>query len=132
MPINSILRKLLLELRLKSAGCEYVFLNSQGTPYTRHDSLNRVFKHALEKAGIRDLRFHDLRHTAGTRLGEMNITVQVISKILGHSDIRTTMRYVHPEDSLRDAVEKLANSECNGHTFGHITNETQFESISTA
>jgi integrase len=109
-------------LKLKSAGNKYVFLNSLGAPYTRHDSLNRAFKLALKKAGIMDLRFHDLRHTAGTRLGEKGIPVQVISKILGHSDIRTTMRYVHPEDSLKDAVEKLTSSERNGHIFGHNEN----------
>ena len=79
-----------------------------------------LFKLALIKAGIKNFRFHDLRHTAGTRLGEMGIPVQVISKILGHSDIRTTMRYVHPEDSLREAVEKLSNTERNGHKYGHI------------
>ena len=124
IPINSTLRKLLLELKLKSAGSEYVFLNSRGKPYARHDSLNRAFKHALDNAGIRGLRFHDLRHTAGTRLSEKNIPVQAINKLLGHADIRTTMRYVHPEDSLRDAVEILSNSERNGHTFGHITNES--------
>lgn len=123
IPVNSVLRKLLLELRLKSAGSECVFLNSEGTPYTRHDSLNRSFKNALDKAGIRGLRFHDLRHTAGTRLGEKNIPVQAINKLLGHADIRTTMRYVHPEDSLRDAVEILTYSEPNGHRFGHTTNE---------
>lgn len=124
IPVNSTLRRTLLELKLKNGVSEYVFLNSQDRPYLRQDSLNRVFKHTVEKAGIKDLRFHDLRHTAGTRLGEMNIPVQVISKILGHSDIRTTMRYVHPEESLRYAVEKLTEYEWNGHKFGHSTKET--------
>jgi integrase len=43
IPINSVLRKLLLEQRLKSGGSEYVFLSSDSKPYMRHDSLNRAF-----------------------------------------------------------------------------------------
>ena len=55
-------------------------------------------------------RFHDLRHTAGTRMIESGVNVVLVSKILGHSDINLTVkRYIHPEESLRDAVEKLAN-----------------------
>ena len=41
---------------------------------------------------------------------ESGVNVVLVSKILGHSDINLTVkRYIHPEDSLRDAVEKLAN-----------------------
>ncbi len=39
---------------------------------------------------------------------ESGVNIVEVSKILGHSDIRTTMRYAHPDDSLREAVEKLA------------------------
>ena len=46
--------------------------------------------------------------------------MQAINKILGHADIRTTMRYVHPDYSLREAVEKLADSDRDGHKSGHI------------
>ena len=109
-----------MQLKLKSSGNEFVFLSSKNSPYKRHDSLNRVFVSARERAHLKNLRFHDLRHTAGTRLSENGVTVQAINKILGHADIRTTMRYVHPDFSLREAVEKLANSERDGHKSGHI------------
>ena len=107
-------------MRLKSVGNEFVFLSSKNTPYKRHDSLNRAYGLAREKANLKDLRFHDLRHTVGSRLGEKGVTVQAINKILGHADIRTTMRYVHPDYSLREAVEKLAGSDQDGHKSGHI------------
>jgi integrase len=119
IPINSRLRKLLLEQKLKSGNSDFVFLTPQGKPYAREDSINQLYRATLKKAGIEGLRFHDLRHTAGTRLGEMGVPVQVIQEILGHADIRTTMRYVHPGASLRDAVEKLTISEPDGHIFGH-------------
>lgn len=120
IPINTELRRLFMKLKLKSLGNEFVFLSSKNTPYKRHDSLNRAYVSARERANLKDLRFHDLRHTAGTRLGEKGVTVQAINKILGHADIRTTMRYVHPDYSLREAVEKLADSERDGHKSGHI------------
>jgi len=60
------------------------------------------------RAGILGLIFHDLRHSAATRMIESGVNIVEVSKILGHSDIRTTMRYAHPDDSLREAVEKLA------------------------
>jgi len=109
IPINSTMRKMFLELRLQSIGNEFVFLNSNRKPYLRQDSLNRIFYKALEKANIKGLRFHDLRHTSATRMIESGANIVAVSRILGHADLKTTMRYAHPEDSLKDAVEKLAS-----------------------
>ena len=113
IPINSVLRRLLLEQRLKSGGSDYVFLSSDGKPYMRQDSLNRAFNGALNRAKIEGLRFHDLRHTAATRMIESGASIVAVSKILGHADLKTTMRYAHPDDSLKDAVEKLGNFTLN-------------------
>lgn len=110
IPINSTLRKLLLEQRLKAAPSDYVFLSSKGEPYKKEDSLRQPFLGALRRAGIEGLRFHDLRHTAATRMIESGASIVAVSKILGHADLKTTMRYAHPEDSLKEAVELLARS----------------------
>jgi hypothetical protein len=40
---------------------------------------------------------------------ESRAKIVAISRILGHADLRTTVRYAHPEDSLKEAVETLAN-----------------------
>lgn len=53
IPINSVVRRLLLEQRLMSGGNDYVFLSSKGLPYLRQDSLNRAFSFALQKADIK-------------------------------------------------------------------------------
>jgi len=108
IPVSTFMRKMLGELRLKSAGNEYVFLNSKEEPYKRQDSLNRAYKLALKKANIEGLRFHDLRHTAATRMVESTGNIVAVNKILGHADLKTTMRYAHPEDSLKEAVESLS------------------------
>lgn len=70
IPINSVVRSLLLEQKLKSTGNECVFLSSKGTPYKRHDSLKRAYSRALEIEEIDGFRFHDLRHSAATRMVE--------------------------------------------------------------
>ena len=108
LPINSTLRKLLVERRLQSSGSEYVFLNSDGNPYMRQDSLNRAFQGALKRANIQGLRFHDLRHSCATRMIERGASIVAVSRILGHSSLSMTMRYAHPENSLIDAVESLS------------------------
>ncbi|MGH7808120.1 MAG: tyrosine-type recombinase/integrase, partial [Thermodesulfobacteriota bacterium] len=92
---------------LKSGGSEYVFLSSEGTPYLRQDSLNRAYEGACKRANIQGLRFHDLRHTSATRMIENGASIVAVSKILGHADLKTTMRYSHPENSLKEAVELL-------------------------
>jgi len=72
------------------------------------EDFRRAFEKACKRAKIDRLRFHDLRHSAATRMIESGVNIVAVSKILGHSDIRTTMRYAHPDNSLREAVEKLA------------------------
>lgn len=122
IPLSSTVRKLLLELKMKSLDSEYVFLNSENKPYQKPDSLNNVYRTALKRAGIEGLRFHDLRHTAATRMIESGISIVSVSKILRHRDLKTTMRYMHPDNSLVEAVESLANYQnpnSNGHDYGH-------------
>ncbi len=109
IPINSILRKILLEQKLKTGFSEFVFLNPDGNPYNRSDSLKKCFQGACRRSNIKGLRFHDLRHTAATRMIETGASIVAVSKILGHSTLSMTMRYAHPENSLIEAVEKLAN-----------------------
>lgn len=109
IPISSAIRRVFLKQRLQNGRADFVFISSNGNPYKRHDSLKKPFQVACQKANIEELRFHDLRHTAATRMVEAKAGIVAVSRILGHSSLKMTMRYAHPEDSLRDAVEKLAN-----------------------
>lgn len=103
VPLNATVRTMLDGLKRKS---EYVF----PSPKTggRLDNIKRSFCRAVEKAGIADFRFHDLRHTAATRMADSGTDAFTLASILGHSDIRMTARYTHATDSaLRRAVENL-------------------------
>ena len=108
VPVNSILSAMLRELKIKNQKkSDYVFLGEDCKPVK---DIKTAYINACRRADIKGLHFHDLRHTAGTRMNESGVGIVAISKILGHSSVELTMkRYIHPEDSLRDAVEKLAN-----------------------
>jgi integrase len=97
-----------LDQKLKTGFSEYVFLNPEGQPYRRGDSLKQCFGGACRQAGIEGLRFHDLRHTAATRMIESGASIVAVSKVLGHLSLATTIRYSHPDDSVREAVEMLS------------------------
>lgn len=60
--------------------------------------IKRAWKTVKEKANITNFRFHDLKHTVGTRLADKGVPIHIIRAILDHSDIKTTMRYVHTAD----------------------------------
>jgi integrase len=60
-----------------------------------------------ELAGIPDFTFHQFRHTASTYIGEHS-SLAAAKMILGHSDIKTTLRYTHPGIAeMRATVTKL-------------------------
>ena len=50
---------------------------------------------AIRWAGIEDLRFHDLRHEATTRLFEKGLNIMGVASITGHKDLRMLRRYTH-------------------------------------
>lgn len=61
--------------------------------------------------GITGLRFHDLRHTFASRALELGADIMTVSRILGHSSIMMTAKYLHPTgESMRLAVERVGES----------------------
>jgi integrase len=80
-------------------------------PIKRADgpALTKRYKASLERANLRPLRFHDPRHTFGTRM----ITQADIRRVqpwMGHADVQTTMRYLHyvPRAARRTRVRGAA------------------------
>lgn len=63
----------------------------------RPDSVTQAFDRACRKAGIEDLRFHDLRHEATSRFFEKGLTIEEVAAITRHSDWRSLKRYTHPK-----------------------------------
>ncbi|MBE0551748.1 MAG: site-specific integrase [Ignavibacterium sp.] len=86
----------------------YVFGKGNCYPFTG-DYFSRKFKSACRQAGIdEEIHFHCLRHGAATTMIMNGAPLPAVQKILGHSNIQTTMIYTHPDlESLREAVNRL-------------------------
>lgn len=88
-----------------------VFATPVGTVLQRHH-IAGPFSRALERAGLKPIRFHDLRHSFGT----MAVQVFPLSDVrayMGHADIQTTMRFVHhvPQHDAAEKLSRLIGSE---------------------
>lgn len=90
----------------------YVFTTGAGTPYIPRN-MYREFQAAIKsksciEAGLEGFRFHDLRHTAGTRLARAGMDIHAIASFLGHYQLSTSRRYAkHNPASNRRAAEAL-------------------------
>lgn len=92
----------------------WIFASSvTGEPYTRWE-VRHGFERAVRRAGVKDVRMHDLRHTLATRLYRETKDLQAVQKVLGHSIITTTTRYAHvfqtDADSAMDALDSVDRS----------------------
>jgi integrase len=76
---------------------------------TMESRIRREWNRATKKAGIPHIRYHDVRHTALTRMVVNGEDLETVRAIAGHASLRTTQRYLHSNDKLKQqAVEKLS------------------------
>ena len=106
IPVNEYLYQVLLKAKCENGKSRFVFPNPETElPYTE---VKKSFKSACERAGIDDLRFHDLRHTFATRLLESGVDLITVRDLLGHFSVRVTQRYTHSsQEQKKVAVELL-------------------------
>jgi len=117
VPINQTVRRMLEGLPRTS---EYVF----PSPKTegRLIDIKSSFDKAKKEARSRDFCFHDLHHTAATRMADGGADAFALAEIFGWSDVRMALRYTHATDEAkRRAVENLAKPI--GPSDESVTNE---------
>jgi len=78
----------------------------QGKPMK---DVKRVFGKAVKKANIEDFRFHDLRHTFASHLVMNGATIKDVQELLGHKDLKMTMRYSHLSQEHKTKAVNLLN-----------------------
>ena len=87
-----------------SADEDLVFAHPEtGNPLDR-SKVTKRFKAACRAAGVRPVRFHDLRHTFGTRMAASGQPIRSIQEFLGHADVKTTQIYMHYAPSEREVA----------------------------
>lgn len=108
VPINDTARRLLEGQlsKVSNTGHRYLFTNPKtGKHYT---TVKTAWATACRLAGITNLRWHDIRHTFGTRAIENGASLPDLQKVMGHRRIETTMQYVHATDRGRRRVVEAA------------------------
>jgi len=112
VPVNDTLMEI-LERRMGDQGSDYIFHNSKGKKLT---VLTSAFWYAIRKTGLTRIesekmirfRFHDLRHSFGSRLGMAGKDLKTIMEIMGHKTTKVAMMYQHPMPSHKlEAVKTL-------------------------
>jgi integrase len=80
-----------------------VFASEDGEPLDRRYLTSRRFKALQKRAGLPELRFHDLRHTSATLLLSKSVNPKIVSEMLGHAIIAITLdTYSHVLPKMRD------------------------------
>ena len=80
-------------------------------PGTHLRKLDDAWQSVRSRAGLHDVRLHDLRHSFASRALALGEGLTVIGKLLGHARIETTSRYAHlARDSVRESAERVAAS----------------------
>ena len=86
--------------------CEHVFTTLEGRPLG-HRYVQRMVKRYAGKAGIdKDVSPHTLRHSFATDLYRETSKIRLVQKVLGHSDLSTTMIYTHIFDEEVESALK--------------------------
>lgn len=109
--ITSIVRDTLLDvIRNRKVTSPYVFCDEQGRPHTPY-KVSMAFKRACKRAGVANLRLHDLRHDFATLMLRKTRNLVDVQHSLGHKDPRMSLRYAHllPDD-LREAFRAIDNT----------------------
>lgn len=110
VPMRPILRHLLEQHKQawRSNELDLVFANEAGQPIDVRNLIGRIYKPAVKRAGLREIRFHDLRHTFVTYCAGAGVPLAKVADWVGHSDSRITEIYRHASaDSEEFALNLL-------------------------
>ena len=80
-------------------------------PGTRLGNLNAPWQLVRREAGLEDVRLHDLRHSFASRALALGLSLPMIAKLLGHTQLQTTARYAHlAPSSVKTVADRVADS----------------------
>lgn len=111
VPLNDVLIKILTEYWQEYKSKEYVFNGQFSLQYTKR-SILEVVKQLAYKANIDNKRVytHLMRHTSATHMVESGLDINILQKLLGHSNIKTTMMYTHISHNYISQIQTPLNN----------------------
>lgn len=95
---------------LKRTKGALLFCNRDGSPLTFWQ-LRKILLDACQRAGLRQIRWHDLRHSFASQLAIAGVPIPQIQQWMGHVNIQTTMRYAHLAPGTENQMIKVLDSE---------------------
>jgi len=109
-----------LLMEIPKGESDYIFLGPDGKPLR---DIKRSFHTALKKAGIKDFRWHDLRHTSASHLLMRGASMKAVQEHLGHTTIAMTQRYSHLSRDFQREQVNLLNGLCGENGKKLVRNE---------
>ena len=108
VPLSPTARQVLANLTRQPDNPWVIFGRGPGA---RLSNLNATWGVVRKKAGLEDVRIHDLRHSYASRALSLGESLPMIGKLLGHRKVQTTARYAHlARDSVKAAAERVSHS----------------------
>lgn len=115
IPLDTDLYEILYRKRRNTG---FVFTNAKGQPLN-HSWISYHLEKACQRAGLRQISWHVLRHTFASHLAMRGVPLNAVQALLGHSTIIMTMRYAHVAPStMRAAIELLNPKRFAARSFG--------------
>jgi integrase len=109
LPLSAPAWALLAEMRERAgAGEQYLFPGN--APDKPLQGIKKFWRNVTEQAGLEDYRLHDNRHTHASHLVSSGLSLEIVGRLLGHTNPLTTKRYAHlADDPLRAAAERFGS-----------------------
>jgi integrase len=105
IPINEEMLDFLIELCKNRFGEDFVFVNPRTEKYYSKTIFGDIWREACKNAGVKITAYEGLRHSWASQRVSRGISLYLVSKVLGHTDSRTSERYSHTNlDGLKTAM----------------------------
>jgi integrase len=108
LPLSALALSLLMEIRRRCPDDPHLFPgNTADKPL---QGIKKFWQNVTKQAGLADYRLHDNRHTHASHLVSSGLSLEIVGRLLGHTNPITTKRYAHlADDPLRAAAERFGS-----------------------